>query len=160
MRDFHWQRTPTCWKPSCYAPPTRVCGEGSPPAGTLDFLAASLPAGLPPGSPCPCETPQETPRGWALTLHSPSRHRQHFPGSRENGITRRLWLDSARSRLDADVLSEEDQSCSMQDRITGCWRAPERHLDWLHTNLCEQESAPRVLTADPTPAETRTGWRR
>ena len=74
--------TRTCLKPSCCDPPTRVCGAGSPPAGTWACPAGSWPAASPPGCPCPCETHQETPRGWAPTPRSPPRPRPRSPGNR------------------------------------------------------------------------------
>lgn len=107
--------TPTCLKPSCYAPPTRVCGAGSPPAGTWERPAGSWSAGSPPGSPCPCETPRETLRGWAPTPRSPP---PPLPGNRRNGSQNRTVDGSVSlnlSCLDAEALNQDEQSCSMQN---------------------------------------------
>lgn len=74
---------PTCLKPSCYALPTRVCGAGSPPAGTWGLPVGSWPAGSLPGWPCPYETPRETPRDWAPTPRSQPHPLQRSPGNRK-----------------------------------------------------------------------------
>lgn len=90
--DQH-QASPTCLKPSCYAPPTRACGAGSPPAGTSGRLVGSWLAASPPGWPCPCETPRETRLDWAPTPRSPARLLQHYPETEERRVRGRLRSD-------------------------------------------------------------------
>lgn len=107
------QVIPTCSKPSCCAPPTRVCGAGRSPAGAWGRQVGFWPAGSQLGWACPCEMPPETQRGWAPTPRSPRRPRPRSPGHRRESQRRNSFMSEIRRR----AVNQSYESCSMQSSL-------------------------------------------
>ena len=135
-------------KPSCYAPPTRACGAGSPPAGTWAPPAGSWPAVSPPGRLCPCETRRETPRGWAPTPRSPPRPRRRCPGNSREASGRSKGAEGG-DAFTGTSFGQSSQSGSVQSGaehdITACVLAVRQREARREINPV-QSGAPRQST--------------